>query len=189
VKKKHIQDSFKGPHLPSDACQTRQKIRRRVILQLGGVTLSILIAIIGLVAWALYPKSLTGSERAALVEYEKIRLALANDDLEAALQSAGNLQTRFHQLPISDKASALQQCTSLESARHIFKKMSQQAMTLVLGSDGYFIGECPPGDGCPIKCSPCRMDEFGPWVQISQELKNPYMGKQSPRCGVLRPAR
>jgi hypothetical protein len=143
----------------------------------------------GLVAWALHPKSLTESERAALVEYEKIRLALANDDLAAASRSAGSLRTRFSQLPISDQSSALQKCTSLESARQIFKEISHQAVSLVRGADGYFIGECPPGNGCPVKCSPCRMDEFGPWVQVSPELKNPYMGKESPRCGVLRPAR
>jgi hypothetical protein len=189
VKKKHIQDTAKGPQLRSNAPQTPVKIRRRVILQLGAIALLISIVIIGLVAWALYPKSLTESERAALVEYEKIRLALANDDLEAAMRFAGSLRTRFPQLPIADQAPALQQCTSLESARHIFKEISQHAITLVRGADGYFIGECPPGDGCPIKCSPCRMDEFGPWVQVSPELKNPYMGKASPRCGVLRPAR
>jgi hypothetical protein len=167
----------------------RGKIRRRVILQFGAIGLLICTVIIGLVAWALYPKRLTESERAALAEYEKIRLALANDDLEAALRSAQNLRACFPQLAISDQSSALQQSTSLESARHIFKEISQDAITLVRGADGYFIGECPPGNGCPINCSPCRMDEFGPWVQISPELKNPYMGKDSPRCGVLRPAR
>ena len=176
---------MKGPLLIAN----RGKIRRRVILQFGAIALLLCTVIIGLVAWALYPKRLTDSELAALAEYEKIRLALANDDLGAALRSAGNLQTRFPQLPISDQASTLHQCTSLESARHIFKEMSQHAITLVRGADGYFIGECPPGNGCPINCSPCRMDEFGPWVQISPELKNPYIGKDSPRCGVLRPAR
>ncbi|HEX3721022.1 MAG TPA: hypothetical protein VH595_23990 [Verrucomicrobiae bacterium] len=84
----------------------------------------------GLVAWALYPNA---SERAALVEYEKIRIALANDDLAAASRSAGNLGTRSPRLPISVQASALQKCTSLESARQIFKEISQQAVVLVHG--------------------------------------------------------
>jgi cbb3-type cytochrome oxidase subunit 3 len=189
VKKKRIQDASKAVLLRPDACQAKEKIRRRVIFQLGAIALLICFVIIGLVAWAFHPRSLTESERAALVEYEKIRLALANDDLATALRSAGSLRSRFPQLPISDQASALQKCASLESARQIFKEISHQAVALVRGADGYFIGICPPGNGCPVRCSPCRMDEFGPWVQVSPELKNPYMGKESPRCGVLHPAR
>ena len=177
-----------GAQSPADAAQSREEIRRRVILQLATAGLLIFILVVGLVAWGLSPKRLTPSERAALIEYEKIRLALADDDLAGALRSTMSLRASFPQLPISNQALALQQCTSLESARQVFKEMSQPAAALVRGVDGYFIGECPPGYKCPIKCSPCRMSEFGPWVQISRELHNPFMGKKNAQCGLLRRA-
>lgn len=174
--------AFSGPGPRS----TEQRLRRRLLFQIGAALFLISVAVAGLLAWGTRPRTLTEPERAALIEYEKIRLALADDDLEAAVRSARSLRAGFPQLPISNQAPALEKSDSLETARHIFKEMSQDAIRLVRGVDGYFVAECPPGNECPVKCSPCRMSEFGPWVQISRELQNPFMGRKSPRCGVLR---
>ena len=188
MKKKRVKKAAAEANFCPHHGRTPAEIRRRVILQLAAAGLLISVAVAGLFAWGLRPSTLTESEHAALIEYENIRLALAGDDLEAAERSAGTLRASFPQLTISKQAGALEKCDSLESARHIFKEMSQEAVTLVRGVDGYFVGKCPPGNECPIKCSPCRMSEFGPWVQISRDLQNPFMGKKSSRCGLLRRA-
>lgn len=188
MKKKRVKKAAAEANFCPHHGRTPAEIRRRVILQLAAASLLISILIAGVLAWGFHPKSLTESERAALIEYEKIRLALADDDLEAAVRSAGSLRASFPQLPIAYQAASLEKCDSLASARRIFKEMSQQALALVRGVDGYFIADCPPGNECPIKCSPCRMSEFGPWVQISRDLQNPFMGKKNARCGVLRRA-
>ena len=187
MKKKRVKKTAPEANSPHRA-RTPTELRRRVILQLAAAILLISVVVVGLFAWGLRPRTLTESERVALTEYEKVRAALADDDLAAAERSAGSLRTSFPQLPISKQAGALEKCDSLESARHIFKEMSHEAVTLVRGVDGYFVGECPPGNQCPIKCSPCRMSEFGPWVQISNDLQNPFMGKKNSRCGLLRRA-
>jgi hypothetical protein len=172
----------------ADSGPSREQIRRRVIRQLVTGALLVSVLVMGLVVWGLYPKSLTESERSLLVEYEKVRLALAADDLEAAHRSAAGLRSGFSQLPMARQAAALEQASSLESARLVFKEMSRHAVDLARGVDGYFIGSCP-GKRCPTKCSPCQMRKFGPWVQISVEIGNPFMGRENPRCGVLEFAR
>jgi hypothetical protein len=189
MKKKRLKKAVTEAQPLSKAGQSPEALRRRVLLQLAATCLLISILVAGLAVWVWYPRSLTESERAGLIECEKIRLALADDNLEMAGRSARMLRVSYPQLPISKLAAALEKCDSLESARQTFKKMSQQALTLVRGVDGYFIAECPPGFNCPFNCSPCRMAEFGPWVQISPDLRNPFMGKKSPQCGVLRPTR
>lgn len=190
MKKKRLREVAIQVQPRSAAGQAPDEDRRQVLLQIAVAGLSIFFLIAGLVMWGLRPRSLTESERAALRDYEKIRLALADDDLNNAVRFAGMLRANFPQLSISKPAAALEKCDSLESARENFKEMSQEALTLVRGVDGYFIAECPPEeDKCPVKCSPCRMAEFGKWAQISAEVKNPFMGKSSPKCGILRPTR
>jgi len=64
--------------------------------------------------------------------------------------------------------------------------MSEEATKLAHKNRGYFILGCSM-DRCPVKCSPCRMEQYANWVQLQPEVENPYRGQTSPRCGTVKP--
>lgn len=90
MKKKRVKKTAPEANSPHRA-RTPTELRRRVILQLAAAILLISVVVVGLFAWGLRPRTLTESERVALTEYEKVRAALADDDLAAAERSAGSL--------------------------------------------------------------------------------------------------
>jgi hypothetical protein len=63
---------------------------------------------------------------------------------------------------------------SRESARKAFAQLSQEAIRLPDRHPEYLILRCPTD--CPEKCTNCRSNEFGSWVQIDAAVGNPSMG-------------
>ena len=109
------------------------------------------------------PAPLGAEARAFLADYERIRAALAADDLPAARAAAAD----------QPAAQPIAAATDLTTARKAFKQLSAQAVALARGQPGYFIAHCSMFPG------------GADWVQTTAELANPYWGKSMPHCGTL----
>lgn len=123
------------------------------------------------------------SATAILASYERVRAALAADDVNSVPASARELETAAraaattgeHYAGIADGANKLASAADLKAARAAFGEVSQHLVGL-LASDkslakGQHVFECPMVSG------------YNKWVQPSESLENPYMGKRMLRCG------
>jgi hypothetical protein len=106
---------------------------------------------------------LSASDRQYLAAYEKVRAALAADDLAGATKAAGDL---------GEDGKVIVQSKSLADARSAFVSASNRAEKLAKGQSGYFVMHCPM--------------ENKDWVQTSDKPNNPYLGKTMPTCGELK---
>lgn len=112
---------------------------------------------------------LTAEQVQFMADYERIRSALADDNLAAA-------QSASVALAGNSTASQLTQSRDLASARKCFSVLSRLAVKLVHGKAGFFIFHCSE-----VKYG----DEWAHWVQYSADASNPYLGKSNPRCGKI----
>lgn len=110
-----------------------------------------------------YAADLSSNDKQFLDGYEKIRSALAADDLSGARQAAAELGEEGASLSSSDK---------LSTARSEFEKLSERAIDMGRGKNGYYVANCPM----------LKKD----WLQISKKISNPYAGKSMLECGVIR---
>ena len=106
---------------------------------------------------------LSDNDKQFLAGYEKVRSALAADDLGAAKAAANDL---------GDDSAALAKSSSLKEARAAFDKLSEKAKQLAAGQSGYYVVYCPM----------LKKD----WVQTSQTIGNPYYGKEMLSCGEIK---
>ncbi len=106
---------------------------------------------------------LSSTDQEFLGRYEKVHAALAADDLSGAKKAAGEL---------GEDGKAIATAKDLDAARSGFGTLSERAVTLAEGQDGYHVAYCPM-----VKKS---------WVQTSTEIKNPYYGKEMLTCGVIK---
>ena len=106
---------------------------------------------------------LSDTDKQFLARYEKVRGALAADDLGAARTAAGDL---------GDEGAALAKSSSLKDARAAFEKLSDKAKQLAAGQAGYYVVHCPM----------LNKD----WVQTSEKIANPYYGKEMATCGEIK---
>lgn len=123
--------------------------------------LSIILA--GSTLVSLLAAPLTPSDRDYHVDYEKIRTALAADDLAGAQEAAKTLK---------NDGAALAQSKTLEVARDQFAQLSAKAEKLAQGQPGFYVMHCPMA----------KKD----WVQTSEQIANPYYGKAMSKCGELK---
>jgi len=105
---------------------------------------------------------LSPEDKQFLAGYEKVRSALAGDNLDTAKQAAGEL---------GDIGSAMAKSEKIAAARAEFTKMSERAIQLGRGQSGYYVVNCPM----------LKKD----WLQSSTRISNPYAGKSMPECGVI----
>ncbi|MBA3386032.1 MAG: hypothetical protein M3505_07460 [Verrucomicrobiota bacterium] len=106
---------------------------------------------------------LSDNDKQFLAQYEKVRGALAADDLEGAKKAAAALNEEGAPIASSEKIAA---------ARTEFAKLSDHAIKLAAGQNGYYIVNCPM----------LKKD----WVQTSTQISNPYAGKEMLTCGVIK---
>jgi Cu(I)/Ag(I) efflux system membrane fusion protein len=118
---------------------------------------------IALTAGLLEAASLSDADKQFLSRYEKVRSALAADDLGAAKTAAGDL---------GDEGVAAAKSTSLKEARAAFEKLSDRAKQLAAGQSGFYVVHCPM----------LNKD----WVQTSEKIANPYYGKEMATCGEIK---
>ena len=126
------------------------------------------IGIIGLVALCValgnaLAAPLSDNDKQFLAGYEKVRAALAADDLGAAKAAVTDL---------GDDGAALAKCNSLKEARAAFEKLSEKAKQLAAGQTGYYVVNCPM----------LKKD----WVQTTDKIANPYGGKEMATCGEIK---
>ncbi len=106
---------------------------------------------------------LSAGDKEFLAKYEKVRAALANDNLEDAKKAAGEL---------GEEGAALSKSDKIATARTEFSKLSDHAIKLASGQSGYYIVNCPM----------VQKD----WVQPTGAISNPYAGQSMPTCGAIR---
>ncbi len=129
--------------------------------RLLSITINALCAI-GFAA-SLAAAELNDSDKQFLGNYEKVRAALAADDLVATKKVAGEL---------GDQGTAIANSDKIADARKEFEKLSARALELTKGQDGYYHAYCPM----------LKKD----WVQTSKEISNPYAGSSMLTCGVIK---
>lgn len=148
------------------------------------LTALVLTAITGIVARA-HDKSagLDDGQKAFLAQYEKVRAALASDDLAAAKSAAAPLakdlvavaKEQSKAQPAADAAKKLASAASLAEAREAFKAVSKRAVHYAQGQKGFYVANCPMVEG-----------GGGDWVQTSTKISNPYFGKSMLTCGSIK---
>lgn len=106
---------------------------------------------------------LSDNDKEFLANYEKVRAALAADDLAAAKQAGAQM---------GDDGAAIAKSDSIITARKEFGTLSEKAINLAKGQSGYFVAYCPMAKKS--------------WVQSSEKIANPYEGKEMLSCGVIR---
>ena len=106
---------------------------------------------------------LSDKDKQFLTAYEKIHVALANDDLATARTAAKDL---------GEDGAAIANTATLKDARAAFEKLSSRAASLVAGQNGYYVVHCPM----------LKKD----WVQTSTAIANPYGGKEMATCGEIK---
>ncbi len=159
------------------------RTKTRVILGFGVI---VAVALVTVIVRDSLPTKLTDSERSLLQLYQLIRIPLTKDDLQGAKTAASGLLGQFSDdRNFFGAARLLQESDSLEVARNAFKVMSDAAVRLVKGHKEYRIAGCAM-NLCPAACAPCHMDKFGDWIQTDATVTNPFMGKTSPHCGVIK---
>jgi hypothetical protein len=107
--------------------------------------------------------SLSDDDKQFLAAYEKVRIALAADDLGGAKAAAGDLR---------NDGAALATSSSLKEARLAFEKLSDKAKKTAAGQSGYYVVHCPM-----LKKE---------WVQTGAKIGNPYYGKEMVTCGEIK---
>jgi hypothetical protein len=170
------------PDPEAEAAERRRLIR---ILSIGFVVALVLAC--ALVFGMGRTRLLTEEGKGVLAGYEKVRAALADDALEPAKQAAADLALRFaDRRPTAQPAQEIAAAADLKAARLAFVELSEDAIRLARGHEGYFLVRCPI-QNCPEPCKGCPMAHYGPWVQVAPEVANPYMGRAHLRCGVILP--
>jgi len=106
---------------------------------------------------------LSDNDKQFLAQYEKVRAALAADDLKEAKKTAADLKEEGAPIANSDK---------IATARSEFAKLSDHAIKLAAGQSGYHVVNCPM----------LKKD----WVQTSTNISNPYAGKEMLTCGAIK---
>jgi hypothetical protein len=106
---------------------------------------------------------LTNDDKYFLAGYEKMRAALAADDLVKANEAAAELSASGFEVPKSE---------TLERARTAFANASEIAIKAAAGHPGYYVVHCPM----------LNKD----WVQTSKTISNPYGGKDMASCGEIK---
>lgn len=108
--------------------------------------------------------ALTEADKAYLASYEKLRAALAADNLAEAKAAASHVEG----------AEKVAKADNLGDARKAFVAVSAKALALAKGQAGFYHAHCPMYPG------------GGDWVQTSKEISNPYWGKTMLRCGTIK---
>ena len=161
-----------------------EKTRRSPFAPLRVTTASLLLPLLlaacGKAGVSAQTSNFSDANRTTMSQYEDVRAALAADDLSTAKRASGKLATALKSAapgapasPLLEPAEDLASAPALDKARQAFKKMSAAAIQITSGVSGYYVINCP-------------MTPNGDWVQTSQTVDNPYMGKIMHDCGVVK---
>ncbi len=134
-------------------------------MKIKKLSVRLAITAIALISFAapLSTAQLTDQNKQFLTAYDKVHHALVADDLVGAKRAATDLGT---------SGSELSNSKSLDEARAAFGKLSNEAAKLAAGQSGYYVMHCPMKNK--------------DWVQTSDQVANPYGGKDMVSCGEIK---
>lgn len=124
---------------------------------------------------ALAMPALADTTKDLLDGYVKVGSALAADDFAAATKAGADLSQTAKAAGndvFASSAQAVASSVTLKAARQHFKTLSQQAIPLAKGKEGYYVMTCPMVNA--------------DWVQNTKKVANPYAGKEMPECGSIK---
>jgi len=127
----------------------------------------------------------TTSMRTLLAGYERVRSHLAADDLGGVADAAREIQANAKSayadskatdlMGIANHAGLLADAKDIKTARASFGEVSRHLITLLSNdvalNKTMHVFECPMVKG------------YKKWVQPTEDLQNPYMGKRMLACG------
>ena len=155
-------------------------VRSGSVARLVGILLIALVALPGCGRHTRPASTLSEKDRTILEKYETIRAALVVDDLRTAKRAAIDLGKFLkptpdapatpYDAPVQDLATA----STLDKARTAFGTLSADVIPLVDGVQGYYVMDSPVPTGAE-------------WVQSTEKVDNPYVGKPMRDVGSLRP--
>ena len=161
------------------------KVWRQVRWILAGIFAALLVAELFLTGVLPPRKKLTPTDLAVFTQYDAIRHALANEQLDEARRAAETLAAVPDAKPIyTEPATSVARSGSLAAAREHLVPLSEAVVALTRGRPGYLVMHCAM-EGCPEPCEKCPMDRYSPWIQTSREVENPYMGLKHIKCGIV----
>ncbi len=109
-----------------------------------------------------------------LKTYVKVATALSKDDLAAAKKAAASI-AHDKDSALAKPAGALAKAKTIKEARMEFQSLSQKAVKMAKGREGYYVMHCPMVKG-----------GAGSWVQADKKVANPYFGAQMLTCGGIK---
>jgi hypothetical protein len=119
-----------APESPPNPATERQRL-----FCILGIASAVALVIAVFVVMSLAPRKLTDADRAAMRDYDQIRIALVHDDLANAKDAAtAMIRDKRGQNPFHDSAVVITRANSLEEARSAFARMSERAQRLVKGN-------------------------------------------------------
>lgn len=158
---------------------TQEPDRRRILLIFGSTILAGIVLAFFIINGTGSGPKLSPRDQVLIEKYERVRIALALDNLQAAKQAASDLAGYFKdQKTIAGGAEALIKADSLEAARYAFKVISGDVVKIARGHRDCYVMCCP---------SNCPRVFFGEWVQTYPVIENPFMGKEMMHCGMIKP--
>jgi hypothetical protein len=110
-------------------------------------------------------EGLSEADAAFLASYEKIRAALAGDNLDAAKAAATGLEG----------AEAIAAAKKIADARVAFKALSAKAIAKAKGHAGFYVAHCPMVKGGGAD-----------WLATKKAIENPYFGSAMFACGYIK---
>ena len=110
-------------------------------------------------------EGLSEADAAFLASYEKVRAALAGDNLDAAKEAAAGLEG----------AEAIAAAKKVAEARVAFKALSATAIAKAKGHAGYYVAHCPMVKGGGAD-----------WLATKKVIENPYFGSAMFSCGYIK---
>lgn len=124
------------------------------------------------------------SQKKFLAQYELMHAALAADDLDGAKQAAAvvaqmtvlikNPEGEMVSPAYVREARQFADAKSLDEARDLFKPYSERAIHYGEHKPGFYVVKCPKWKNGDAR-----------WLQITQAISNPYLGKRAPTCGTM----
>jgi hypothetical protein len=110
-------------------------------------------------------EKLSEADAEFLASYEKIRSALAGDNLDAAKAAAADVKG----------AEEIASAKKIADARVAFKGLSATAIAKAKGHAGFFVAHCPMVKGGGAD-----------WLATSKKIENPYFGSAMFSCGYIK---
>lgn len=129
------------------------------------------------IADASFSDGMTGK---VFLNYQQVRMALINSDVEGVQTAAGNLADSFSEERDNMKLTALAmaEANELEKQRDLFSKFTEKVEPLFKESivEGAIYKQY-----CPMAFDA----KGGYWISDVDEIKNPYFGGKMLKCGKV----